>query len=135
MTSHRKNIPTLRVARPTNDLATLRSFYCEGAGFSVLASFCGHGDLDGLVLGYPDASWHIELLKEKDVVAPRAGSPEHLLVLYMPDKPKWHTAVDRMHRHGYEPLAANNPYWDVAGMTFEDPDGYRLVFQNRAWTA
>lgn len=135
MTADRQNIPILRVARPTNDLATLRSFYCDGAGFGELASFFGHGDFDGLVLGYPNAPWHLELLKESGVVAPRAEGPEHLLVLYMPDKSEWRAAVDRMQTHGYEPVAANNPYWDVVGMTFEDPVGYRLVFQNRAWTA
>ena len=26
-----------------------------------------------------------------------------------------------------------NPYWDVSGRTFEDPDGYRIVLQNAAW--
>ena len=134
MTADRQNIPILRVARPTNDLATLRSFYCDGAGFSVLASFSGHEGFDGLVLGYPEAPWHLELLNEISVAASPAEGPEHLLVLYMPEQSEWQTAVDRMHRHGYEPVAANNPYWDVAGMTFEDPDGYRLVFQNRAWT-
>ena len=31
MTAHA--VPVLRVARPTNDLAPLRAFYCDGLGF------------------------------------------------------------------------------------------------------
>jgi len=27
-----------------------------------------------------------------------------------------------------------NPYWDRDGVTFEDPDGYRVVVQRAAWT-
>jgi hypothetical protein len=38
-----------------------------------------------------------------------------------------------MTAHGYEPVPSHNPYWETAGQTFEDPDGYRLVFQNRTW--
>jgi hypothetical protein len=26
-----------------------------------------------------------------------------------------------------------NPYWEEAGVTFEDPDGYRVVLQNAEW--
>lgn len=28
-----------------------------------------------------------------------------------------------------------NPYWDRLGLTFEDPDGDRVVLQNAAWGA
>lgn len=123
------------MARPANDLATLKHFYCDGAGFSILASFADHDGFDGLVLGYPQAPWHLELVKETGVEASRAVGPENLLVLYLPDHQEWQTAVDRMRLHGYQPAASNNPYWDAVGKTFEDPDGYRLVFQNRAWAA
>jgi hypothetical protein len=34
---------------------------------------------------------------------------------------------------GFEPVAAFNPFWDRNGVTFEDPDGYRIVLQNVAW--
>ena len=35
---------------------------------------------------------------------------------------------------GFDPVPAFNPYWDRAGLTFEDPDGYRTVLQHAAWT-
>lgn len=32
-------------------------------------------------------------------------------------------------------MKAFNPYWDRLGLTFEDPDGWRVVLQNDAWSA
>lgn len=126
--------PTLRVARPTNDLAALQRFYCEGAGLKELARFDDHDGFNGRILGVPGAGWHLELVQENGVSAPRCDSPENLLVLYVPDPVKWQREVDRMLSHGYKPVRSHNPYWDVDGMTFEDPDGYRLVFQKRHWS-
>uniref|UniRef100_UPI003BAC423B VOC family protein n=1 Tax=Stappia sp. TaxID=1870903 RepID=UPI003BAC423B len=133
MTSSRMQGPVLRVARPTNDLTLLERFYGQGAGFRRLAAFSDHDGFSGVILGYPGAAWHLELVQETGVVAPRAQSPEQLLVLYLPDPEVWRLAVDRMTAHGYEPVPSHNPYWETAGQTFEDPDGYRLVFQNRTW--
>ena len=42
--------------------------------------------------------------------------------------------VAKMKEAGFAPAASFNPYWDREGMTFEDPDGYRIVLQRAAWT-
>lgn len=55
------------------------------------------------------------------------------LVFYLPDPVEWEAAVAQMLAHGYGPVTSANPYWDVHGKTFEDPDGYRVVLQNGAW--
>ncbi|HCG8759905.1 TPA: prolyl endopeptidase [Vibrio parahaemolyticus] len=34
---------------------------------------------------------------------------------------------------GFMLVLSYNAYWDVAGKTFEDVDGYRVVLQNREW--
>jgi hypothetical protein len=34
---------------------------------------------------------------------------------------------------GFEPVRAFNPCWDRDGLTFEDPDGYRVVLQHASW--
>ena len=41
--------------------------------------------------------------------------------------------VNRMYSAGYQAEKSHNPYWDKLGMTFEDPDGYRVVLQNTSW--
>jgi hypothetical protein len=56
------------------------------------------------------------------------------VVFYLPDAREWQAAVERMRTAGFTPVAAFNPYWDRDGLTFEDPDGYRVVLQRAAWT-
>jgi prolyl oligopeptidase len=36
---------------------------------------------------------------------------------------------------GYRAVPASNPYWDRDGLTFEDPDGYRVVLENSGWSS
>jgi len=125
--------PILRVARPTNDLEQLIHFYGEGLGFEVIGRFSGHDGFDGAMLGREGAPWHLEFTCAHGHTAPRAPSQDHLLILYLPDRAEWETAVQRMRDAGYAPVASFNPYWDRNGATFEDADGYRVVLQNAAW--
>jgi predicted acetyltransferase len=55
-------------------------------------------------------------------------------VFYLPDDSEWTSAVERMEGAGYKSVPSLNPYWDRHGRTFEDPDGYRVVLQNSAWS-
>ena len=126
-------IPKLRVARPTNDLAAVRRFYIEGLGLSELYVFVNHAGFDGLMLGYPQASYHLEFTRQAGIAVPPAPTVENLLVFYLPEVAAWEAAVARMRTHGYAPVPAHNAYWDRQGLTFADPDGYRVVLQHAAW--
>lgn len=123
----------LRVARPTDDLAPLIRFYRDGLGLEVLTSFSGHNGFDGVMLGAPHAPWHLEFTVAHGHPAPRAPSPDNLLVFYLPDRGGWEQAVGRMRAAGHAPVSSFNPFWDDCGLTFEDPDGWRVVLQNAAW--
>ena len=124
----------LRVARPTGDLDALLPFYRDGAGLQVLARFEDHDGFDGLVLGGRGAPWHLEFTRAHGHEVPRCQSPDDLLVLYLPEARAWSSAAGRMEAAGFPPVPSFNPYWDARGRTFEDPDGYRLVLANAAWT-
>ncbi len=126
-------IAKLRVARPTNNLAPLVHFYCEGLGLQRLAGFAGHHGFDGVMLGHPRAPYHLEFTCEAGQMAPVAPTPEHLLVFYFPDAAEWQAAVARLEAVGYAAVPAHNPYWNERGRTFADPDGYRVVLQQAAW--
>ena len=128
-----KTTTTLRVARPTDRLADVVRFYRDGVGLAEVGSFHDHDGFDGVMLGMPGASYHLEFTQERGHVAGRAPSQENLLVFYLPDQTEWQIAIDRMIAAGYAPVASHNPYWDQLGVTFEDPDGYRVVFQKAAW--
>jgi catechol 2,3-dioxygenase-like lactoylglutathione lyase family enzyme len=108
-------------------------FYRDGLGMDVLGLFADHEGFDGVMLGFPDAGYHLEFTHTSAHAAGRAPTQDNLLVFYLPDATDWQAAVARMIAHGYAPVAAFNPYWDVRGKTFEDVDGYRVVLQNAAW--
>ncbi len=126
-------VPVLRVARPTDDLAALVHFYCDGLGFEVLDRFADHDGFDGVMLGRRGAPWHLEFTYARGHAAGRAPTRDNLLVLYLPDREEWEAAVRRMGEAGFPPIPPLNPFWDRDGLTFEDPDGYRVVLQNAAW--
>ena len=123
----------LRVARPTDRLEDIVRFYRDGLGFEVIASFDGHDGFDGRMLGHPQAPWHLEFTHHRGHTAGRAPTQDNLLVFYLPDRAVWEAAVARMRANGHSPVPSYNPYWDRLGLTFEDPDGYRIVLQNMAW--
>ena len=85
------------------------------------------------MLGSPQASYHLEFTRARGHVAGRAPTQDNLLVFYIPDCLDWEARVRRMRETGYEPVVAFNRYWDRIGLTFEDPDGYRVVLQQAAW--
>ncbi|ABN87233.1 VOC family protein [Burkholderia pseudomallei] len=124
------NPPVLRVARPTNDIDTLVRFYTKALGFDVVARFENHEGFDGAIVGRAGYPWQIEFTHRHGVTVARAPTAEHLLVFYLPDRGAWTEAVARMRAYGATPCRSENPYWDREGVTFEDPDGYRIVLQN-----
>jgi catechol 2,3-dioxygenase-like lactoylglutathione lyase family enzyme len=125
--------PALRVARPTDNLEALLPFYQQGLGLTVLFRFLDHDGFDGIMLGQPGAPYHFEFTRAHGHPVGRAPTKDNLLVFYLPDRTQWQAAVDRMRSAGFDPVPSFNPYWDRNGLTFEDPDGYRLVLQNAAW--
>lgn len=125
--------PILRIARPTDDLEALLPFYRDGLGLSLLFRFEDHDGFDGMMLGQEGAPYHFEFTRAKGHLAGRAPTQDNLLVFYLPDAGEWKAAVQRMQDAGFASVASFNPYWDREGVTFEDPDGYRVVLQRAAW--
>ena len=125
---------TLRVARATDRLEDVLRFYVAGLGFEELGSFEDHAGFDGVMVGVPGAAYHLEFTHQRGHSAGDAPTKENLLVFYLPEEKEWRSAVERMQAAGYRPVPSLNPYWDRHGRTFEDPDGYRVVLQNAAWS-
>lgn len=127
------NIPKLRVARATDNLDALVTFYRDGLGMSVLYRFNDHDGFDGVMFGREGAPYHFEFTRSRGHPAGRSPTPDNLLIFYLPDAGEWATAVARMKAAGYTPVPSFNPFWDHDGLTFEDPDGYRIVLQKAVW--
>lgn len=126
----------IRIARPSLDLDVAARFWTSGLGLSELWRHRGDGapgDHSLLMVGWPDAGWHLELVHDPTAaVAPRP-TPEDLLVVYL-DGPVPDALVARLEQHGGRRVPAHNPYGDRWGVTVEDPDGYRLVLSTRRWS-
>lgn len=121
---------SLRLARPTGDLAAARRFWVDGLGLEVLwESPAGSGHALAMV-GWPTASWHLELVHDP-AVTPKADARD-LLVLYL-GGPVAPSAVERLVAAGGRRVPSRNTYWDEWGVTIADPDGYRLVLSTRGW--
>lgn len=123
----------LRIARPTNDLARIVRLYCEGLGFEKLGGFIDHDGYDGAMIGRAGAAYHLEFTQLRGHTVPGAPTRENLLVFYLPDKAAWANACQRAEQAGFEVVESENPYWDIRGKTFEDPEGYRIVLENEGW--
>jgi hypothetical protein len=123
----------LRIARPTDRLDEVVTFYLKGLGFDELASFKDHDGFDGVILGHAGAGYHLEFTHTRGHSVGSSPSQDHLLVFYLPDTEEWHAAIRQMESLRILSVPAFNPYWDKQGKSYEDPDGYRVVFQNSAW--
>lgn len=120
----------LRIARPSRDLAAAERFWVDGLGLQVLYR-TDHDEHALLMVGWPTAAWHLELVLDEDVSP--SPTEEDLLVLYL-DGPVPDALVQRLCDAGGRRVPSRNPYWDEWGVTVSDPDGYRLVLSRRAWT-
>ncbi|MFD0972194.1 VOC family protein [Plantactinospora endophytica] len=123
----------LRLARPTRDPAAIERFYVSGLGLEVLYRGAGNapGEHDLLMLGWPGAGWHLEIVGGANLTVRPSPTAEDLLVLYL-SGPVDDTLVARLEAAGGRRVS-QGPYWDRWGVTVEDPDGYRLVLSTRSW--
>ncbi|GAA2534769.1 VOC family protein [Pilimelia columellifera] len=124
----------IRLARPSGDLAAAERFYVQGLGLHVLyrAAAEAPGEHDLIILGWPQASWHLELVGGPNLKIPPSPTAEDLFVLYL-SAPVDESLVAELERAGGRRIA-QGAYWDRWGVTVEDPDGYRLVLSSRAWS-
>ncbi|MFF1955809.1 VOC family protein [Streptomyces sp. NPDC058220] len=126
----------IRIARPSRDLRAAEDFWVSGLGLDVLYQHAADGTPGRsslLMVGRPDAGWHLELVHDPAAPLDPRPTPEDLLVIYL-GEPVPDSLVERLARHGGRRVPAHNPYWDTWGVTLQDPDGYRLVLSTRVWS-
>jgi catechol 2,3-dioxygenase-like lactoylglutathione lyase family enzyme len=120
-----------RVARPTDRLEEVRRFYCDALGLEEIGSFRDHAGYDGVMLGVPERDFHLEFTTHIEGSPCPAPSRDNLLVFYLANRAAVDEVAARMRAHGHVPVTSENPYWSDKGLTFEDPDGWRVVFVDR----
>jgi hypothetical protein len=115
-----------RIARHTTDLQVVIDFYTQNLDLEVLGSFEGHSDYDGVFLGKKGLDWHLEFTVSPEL--PKHQSDEDdLLVFYTQSLSEFNRIKANFDLHKQSPVVAKNPYWEQQGLTYLDPDGFRLV--------
>ena len=126
-------IKQVRVARPTNQLGRVVQFYTDGLGLDIIGSFKNHAGYDGVMVGLPGREYHLEFTQHVNGSPCPAPTKDNLLVFYLDDKTALAETAARLHALGYPPVPPENPYWQDKGLTFEDPDGWRVVLFAGLW--
>jgi catechol 2,3-dioxygenase-like lactoylglutathione lyase family enzyme len=117
----------VRIARPTLQLNKVVDFYKNGLGLQEVGRFENHAGYDGVMLGLPDTTYHLEFTQQHNGEPLPTPTNEHLLVLYYDNEKDYVDANTRLQEFGVFPVAPENPYWKDKSETYEDPDGYRIV--------
>jgi catechol 2,3-dioxygenase-like lactoylglutathione lyase family enzyme len=123
-------VAQVRIARPTDRLAEVVSFYRDALGLEQIASFEGHAGYEGVMLALPGRRDHLEFTHHQSGTPCPAPTKDNLLVFYVEDEGAFRKMVARLRRHGHEAIEPKNPYWAEEGLTFGDPDGWRVVLMH-----
>ena len=116
----------LRVARHTKNLNRMIDFYGRVLGLKVLGEFKNHENYDGVFLGIPNAGWHLEFTVSETPPLHQADDDD-LLIFYVASIEEFTTLKNKIIGNGIKNVAPKNPYWAKNGITFQDPDGFRIV--------
>lgn len=60
----------MRIAGPVSELDTTASMYCAGLGLELLGSFTDHEGFSGIMLGAPEAGWHLNSPTAATILSP-----------------------------------------------------------------
>lgn len=122
-----------RIARPVRNLEQSVDMYRQGLGLMQIGHFVDHEGFDGVMLGFPICNYHLEFTHCHARPVSPMPTPEDLFVFYIPTEREWVERCEAMLIAGFREVKSFNPYWELNGRTFEDPDGYRTVLQRASW--
>ncbi|MBK6825741.1 MAG: VOC family protein [Chitinophagaceae bacterium] len=116
-----------RIARPTNQLQEITRFYTDALGLKIIGSFSGHDGYDGVMLGLPESTYHLEFTQHSNMETLPPPTRENLLVFYFDNHEDYLAANRRIQDMNIGPVPPENPYWLGKSETYEDPDKWRIV--------
>jgi len=102
------------------------SFYRDLVGLAVLETFHASYGLDGTILGLPDGSVQLEIVRLTDARTTAPGLDQ--LVFYLPDAAAQDRIMARLTAAGLDPVPQIDYWQENGGVTYQDPDGREVVF-------
>ena len=116
----------LRVARHTDNLEKVISFYIEIMGLEIMGDFKNHDGYDGVLIGKPNWDWHLEFTISQE-------NPNHIfdeddiLVFYPKTKAELDSIMNKIHENNFEIKKSKNPYWNINGILIKDYDNHNVI--------
>ena len=115
-----------RFARHTANIKELEKFYTSILGFTKLGDFTNHDGYDGIFFGEKDADWHIEFTQNGESPHQK-WDEDDVLVFYPTTQSSYDLILDNVKQAQLKIEESKNPYWNINGVQFSDPDGYRII--------
>ncbi|MDF2432183.1 MAG: hypothetical protein JWP44_1814 [Mucilaginibacter sp.] len=101
-------------------------FYGRILGLKVINQFKDHNNYDGVLLGMPGLDWHLEFTISETTPV-HSADEDDLLVFYANSLTEFQAIKEKFVANRIKHVEPKNPYWAKHGITFEDPDGFRIV--------
>ena len=120
----------LRVARHTNDLENIKSFYVNILGLEILGGFENHNNYDGIFIGKPSENWHLEFTKSKEKINILCNEEDYL-VFYPENQLEYERIIKNIETNNIKFITSKNPYWNENGKIILDPDGFGIIISQQ----
>ena len=120
----------LRVARHTNDLENIKSFYVNILGLEILGGFENHNNYDGIFMGKPSENWHLEFTKSKEKINISCNEEDYL-VFYPENQLEHDQILKNIEANNIKFITSKNPYWNENGKIILDPDGFGIIISQQ----
>lgn len=92
-----------------------------------MGKFENHSGYDGVMLGMPDKTYHLEFTRHINKAPLPEPKKENLLVFYYDNPEEYKEANERIQQLGIVAVEPENPYWKEKSETYEGPDGWRVI--------
>src|SRR5215218_6337496 len=125
-------VTQVRIARPTDHLTEVVRFYRDVLGLEQISSFESHAGYDGVMLALPVRRDHLEFTHHESGSPCPTPTKDNLIVFYVGEEASFREMAARLKRDGHDPVGPVNLCWAENGLTFEDPDGWRVVLMHTA---
>lgn len=119
----------LRIARRTNDLERIETFYTNVLGFDLLGSFENHGNYNGIFIGRLDSDWHFEFTQSNGA-ANHIYDEGDITVLHPKTIKEYNILINKLLQCNILTMASKNSYWNTNEKMFLDPDEFRIIISN-----
>ena len=84
--------------------------------------------------GHKDWPYQFEFSQKRgEDEVPRAPTPNHFIVLSIPEHEVWKKTLGQLFDAGFQQVTNPQLYADGDSAAFEDPDGYRVIVRNGTW--